>query len=118
MATLKAEVLAHKQATDAGGKEYTTYEMSVTTADGTYKVNKRYSEFETFHKAIKKDISGVSFPGKSLFGTVNPAQRCVDLNKFMHEVCSRPMPADSQQALRNFVAVLVRFETTALTADF
>ena len=34
-----------------------SYELLLTTADGTYKLSKRYSEFEAFQRAIKKDIA-------------------------------------------------------------
>ena len=79
--------------------------MKVTTPEGTYSLNKRYSEFEAFYKSTKKDLGGVSFPGKGgLFGAPSPAQRTVDLNKFMEAVCSRPMPADSSASLKTFVA--------------
>jgi hypothetical protein len=76
----------------------------VTTGDGTTDLTKRYSEFEAFHKATNKHLAGVSFPGKSLFGGVDLDLRTTDLNKFMEEVCSRPMPADSQAALKAFVS--------------
>ena len=99
----KVQVLTHKQATDATGKQYTSYELLLATADGTYKLSKRYSEFEALQRAIKKDIAGVHFPAKTYFAA-NPVQRCSELNTFMQAVCSRPLSAGSKQHLCSFVA--------------
>jgi hypothetical protein len=102
--SLDADVLGHSHRKDARGKEFTVYETQVTSPEGTYSVAKRYSQFKALHSTIKKEISGVSFPPKTLFGSVNTTKRCEDLKMFVKVICSEPMTDESLLKLSDFLA--------------
>jgi chemotaxis response regulator CheB len=58
-----ATVLTQKQTMDAKGKPIVVYGIKVTSNGGTYAIQKRFSQFDTFNKAVKQHSPAIPFPG-------------------------------------------------------
>jgi lipid-binding SYLF domain-containing protein len=119
--------------TDASGKAFTSYTLTVDTDNGKYDLEHRYSDFQKLYKDLK--LNGIilknKFPEKSIFGRIGdftPASRYAperekemirnrefQLDTWMKELCERfQNDSDIHGELRSRIEIFLQKSSTTL----
>ena len=91
-------------------KDHTEYVLLVSCQGKTWRVNRRYRQFDALHQRLRRDAPRVflpPMPPKQWFGRLNPDfinQRQRDLQRFIDELLANPR-ITSMHSFRAFLEV-------------